>query len=117
MRSAPKLLPAASARRHQRWSAPQSGSAWRSTISASPGSITLLLSTLIAVLGDMVESLAGHGFESFYFINGHGGNIATVTAAFPEIYATRSLSPAVEGRRAGQVPAQKLVAGRGGLDG
>ena len=28
-----------------------------------------------------------HGFERFLFINGHGGNVATVTAAFDEIYA------------------------------
>jgi creatinine amidohydrolase len=55
------------------------------------GSMTLRPSTLIAVLQDMVESLVRHGFERFYFLNGHGGNIATLAAAFSEIYAARSL--------------------------
>src|SRR6266852_7135597 len=58
------------------------------------GSVTLRPTTLIAVLRDIVESLAVHGFERFYFLNGHGGNIATVTAAFSEIYAARSLAAA-----------------------
>src|SRR3974377_1807661 len=58
------------------------------------GSMTLRPSTLIAVLRDMVESLVKHGFERFYFLNGHGGNIASVTAAFSEIYAERSFGAA-----------------------
>ena len=56
------------------------------------GTMSLRPSTLIAVLRDCVGSLARHGFRRFYFINGHGGNIATVTAAFSEIYAARSLT-------------------------
>lgn len=61
---------------------------------AFPGSMTLRPSTLIAVVRDMVASLARHGLTRFYFINGHGGNIATVTAAFSEIYAETSLQSA-----------------------
>ncbi|MEA2754793.1 MAG: creatinine amidohydrolase [Aliidongia sp.] len=51
------------------------------------GSMTLKPSTLIQVIHDYVMSLARHGFRRFFFLNGHGGNIATVQAAFSEIYA------------------------------
>lgn len=51
------------------------------------GSMTVRPSTLIAIIHDYVLSLARHGFRQFFFINGHGGNIATVQAAFSEIYA------------------------------
>lgn len=56
-----------------------------------PGSMTLRPSTLIAVVKDNVESLARHGFTHFYFVNGHGGNVAPFSAAFSEIYAEASL--------------------------
>jgi creatinine amidohydrolase len=55
------------------------------------GSATLRPSTMMLVVHDVVLSLSRHGFERFFFINGHGGNVATVTAAFDEIYAETSL--------------------------
>ncbi|MBY0509237.1 MAG: creatininase family protein [Rhodospirillaceae bacterium] len=55
-----------------------------------PGSISLRPSTMILTLRDWVSSLLVHGFETIYFLNGHGGNIATIEAAFSEIYAEAS---------------------------
>jgi creatinine amidohydrolase len=51
------------------------------------GTMTVRPSTLLAIMHDYVLSLARHGFRRFFFINGHGGNIATVQAGFSEIYA------------------------------
>jgi creatinine amidohydrolase/Fe(II)-dependent formamide hydrolase-like protein len=62
-----------------------------------PGSISLRPSTFIAALEDWTRSLVGHGFERIYFLNGHGGNVATIEAAFSEIYAGASF----DRRRAG----------------
>lgn len=59
---------------------------------AFTGSMTLKPSTLILVIKEYVESLAHHGFDRFYFVNGHGGNISTINAAFQEIYGTASLA-------------------------
>jgi creatinine amidohydrolase len=51
------------------------------------GTMTVKPSTLIAIINDYVLSLARHGFRRFFFVNGHGGNIATVQASFSELYA------------------------------
>jgi creatinine amidohydrolase len=64
-----------------------------------PGSVTLRPSTLMSVVRDVVVSLSGHGFTHFYFLNGHGGNIATVNAAFAEVWADASLSRRSSGLR------------------
>mgnify|MGYP000294795974 CR=1 FL=1 len=53
--------------------------------------MTLRPSTMIAALNDWIESLTRHGFDRIYFLNGHGGNITTINAAFAEYYANFSL--------------------------
>lgn len=57
-----------------------------------PGTISLRPSTFIAAIGDWVRSLAAHGFEKILFLNGHGGNVASIEAAFSELYAEASFA-------------------------
>jgi creatinine amidohydrolase len=66
---------------------------------AFAGSVTLRPTTLIAVIEDYVKSLARHGFRQFMFLNGHGGNVASIQAAFSQIHAETSLgrAPADQG--------------------
>jgi creatinine amidohydrolase len=54
---------------------------------AFPGTISLRPTTLINYIQDYITSLATAGFKSFFFINGHGGNIASLKAAFSQTYA------------------------------
>ncbi len=44
---------------------------------AYPGTITLKPETCAALLGDILDSLAIHGFRRILVVNGHGGNAAT----------------------------------------
>jgi creatinine amidohydrolase len=67
---------------------------------AFPGTISLRPSTMIASMFDWVASLRRHGFERFYWLNGHGGNVATINAAFSEIYAEASFRPAEASNKA-----------------
>ena len=53
---------------------------------AFPGSVSLRPTTLIVYVQDYITSLAKAGFRKFFFINGHGGNIATLKAAFSQTY-------------------------------
>ena len=59
---------------------------------AFPGTMTLRPQTLLSVLVDLLSSLARHGFERCLVINGHGGNMATIMAAFSELHARSSLA-------------------------
>ena len=58
------------------------------------GTMTLRPQTLLAVLVDLLGSLAQHGFERCLVVNGHGGNMATIMAAFSELHARASLAEA-----------------------
>ena len=52
-----------------------------------PGTISLRPTTMIQMIRDYIVCLTKAGFTKFFFINGHGGNISTLKAAFSETYA------------------------------
>lgn len=68
------------------------------------GTITLRPTTLIAMIQDMIDSLLRHGFTHFYFLNGHGGNIAPLMTTFAEIYYPYS----IQAKSPDRVPKFKL---------
>ena len=61
---------------------------------AFAGSMTLRPSTLTSLICDYIHSLVRHGFDRFMFVNGHGGNSATIEAAFQEIYTAHTMNGA-----------------------
>lgn len=54
---------------------------------AFPGTLSLTPRTLISVLTEVVDSLYANGFRRFIFVNGHGGNNATIDVAAIELRA------------------------------
>lgn len=60
---------------------------------AFPGTVSVRSTTLMAIVADYVRSLARQGFEDFYFLNGHGGNLGPLRAACQDLQADRGLSP------------------------
>ena len=57
-----------------------------------PGTISLRAATFAQVVEDVVDSLAAGGFDSFYFLNGHGANIAPVRSACHDLHQRRGLA-------------------------
>jgi creatinine amidohydrolase len=58
---------------------------------AFPGTVSLRITTYLAVIGDVLDSLARHGFRRILLVNGHGGNapaqnfVIEWMAAHPEV--------------------------------
>ncbi len=52
-----------------------------------PGTISLRMETFTALVRDVVVSVRRHGFRKIIFVNGHGGNVAPLSAMAHELAA------------------------------
>ncbi len=59
---------------------------------AFPGTVSVRAATFVQVVQDVVDSLAAGGFTAFYFLNGHGANIAPVRCACHDAHQRRVLA-------------------------
>jgi len=51
-----------------------------------PYTVTLSPRTILALLDEVIGSVARHGMKKFLLLNGHGGNTGTLDAALRELY-------------------------------
>lgn len=63
---------------------------------AFPGTVSLRAATFMALVEDYVRSLARQGFRSFYFLNGHGGNLAPLRAAIHDLHFATSMGDGLD---------------------
>lgn len=52
-----------------------------------PGTISLRLTTAVALLEDVCRSVAAHGFDRLVILNGHGGNTGLIRAVASDLAA------------------------------
>ncbi len=55
-----------------------------------PGTISISSTTLMYLVSDIVRSLSRQGFQYFYFLNGHGANLAPLKAVCHDLTAEYS---------------------------
>ena len=56
------------------------------------GTVSVRAATFARVIEDVVDSLAAGGFTAFYFLNGHGANIAPTRCACHDLHQRRVLA-------------------------
>ena len=61
---------------------------------AFSGTVSVRAATFARVIEDVVDSLAAGGFTAFYFLNGHGANVAPVRCACHDLHQRRVLASA-----------------------